>query len=56
MKQMQTYLFFRDGFFYPVEEENDEKVMKHIALNPGTLRVEAIDGRVLYEAPVPTLQ
>lgn len=55
-KRMQTYLFFRQGFFYPIEEESDEKVMKHVPLNPGTLRIETIDGRVLYEAPPVTIQ
>lgn len=35
-KPMQTYLFFRDGMFYPIEEESDEKVLKHVPLNPAT--------------------
>lgn len=48
---MQVYLFFREGHFYPVEEENDEKVLKHVVLNPGTLRIETIQGRVVYLAP-----
>jgi hypothetical protein len=39
---MKTYLFFRrEGHFYPVEEESDEKVLKHVALNPGTLEHRA---------------
>lgn len=50
MAKMKTYLFFREGMFYPVEEASDEKVLKHVPLNPGTLRVETIDGRVLYDA------
>lgn len=50
MSKMKTYLFFREGMFYPVEEASDEKVMKHISLNPDTLRVETIEGRVLYDA------
>ena len=48
---MKTYVFFRDKYFYPVEEESDEKVLKHVPLNPGTTRIETIDGRVIYEAP-----
>lgn len=48
---MQVYIFFREGMFYPIEEENDEKVLKHVELNPGTLKIETIDGRVIYEAP-----
>lgn len=47
---MNVYLFFREGFFYPIEEENDEKVLAHVPLNPGTLRIETVDGRVVYEA------
>lgn len=48
---MKTYLFFREGHFYPVQEESDEKVLMHVPLNPGTKRVETIDGHVIYEAP-----
>jgi hypothetical protein len=51
-KKMQTYVFFRTGHFYMVEEENDEKVLKHVPLNPGTTKIETIEGRVIYEAPV----
>jgi hypothetical protein len=50
---MKTYIFFREGFFYPVEEESDEKVLAHVSMNPGTLRVETIDGKVLYDASKP---
>lgn len=48
---MNTYLFFREGHFYPVEEESDEKVLAHVPLNPGTLKIETIDGKVIYEEP-----
>lgn len=47
---MNTYLFFREGFFYPVEEKSDDAVLASVPLNPGTLRIETIDGRVLYDA------
>jgi hypothetical protein len=47
---MKTYLFFREGHFYPVYEKSDEEVLKHVPLNPGTLRVETFDGRVIYDA------
>lgn len=50
MKKMKTYLFFREGFFYPIEEESDEKVLAHVPLNPGTKRIETIEGRVIYDA------
>lgn len=49
-KKMKTYLFFRDCLFYPVEEESDEKVLKHVPLNPGTTRIETLEGRVIYDA------
>jgi hypothetical protein len=49
-KRMKTYLFFREGMFYPVEEESDEKVLKHVPLNPGTKRIETVEGRVIYDA------
>ncbi len=47
---MKIYIFFRDGHFYPVSEESDEKVLRHVPLNPGTTKIETIDGRVIYEA------
>lgn len=50
-KPMNVYLFFREGMFYPIEDESDENVLKHVPLNPGTLKIETIDGRVIYEAP-----
>jgi hypothetical protein len=34
-----------------VEEESDEKVLKHVPLNPGTTRIETIQGRLVYQAP-----
>jgi hypothetical protein len=48
---VKIYVFFRDRYFYMVEEENDEKVLKHVPLNPGTTRIETVEGRVIYEAP-----
>jgi hypothetical protein len=51
MAKMKTYVFFRDRHFYMVEEESDERVLKHVPLNPGTQRIETIEGRVIYQAP-----
>lgn len=43
------YIFFRGNFFYPVEGiERDEDVFEHVRLNPGTTRVEHIDGRMIW--------
>lgn len=36
---MRTVIFFREEGWYPVE---------HVDLNPGTKRVEDIDGNVLW--------
>lgn len=46
---MPIYIFHRDEHFYPVEDESDEKVLKHVPLNPGTRRVETIDGRIILQ-------
>lgn len=46
---MLTYIFFREGTFYPIAEESDELILEHIRLNPGTLKVEALDGRVVWK-------
>jgi hypothetical protein len=52
-----TYLFFREGHFYPVEGiKNDAEVLVHVGMNPGTQKVEDIKGRVVWDIkrdPVP---
>ena len=45
---MQSYIFFRTEGWYPVECDDDAEVLVHIELNPGTIRVEDIDGRVVW--------
>lgn len=54
---MTTALFFRQGddgetYFYPIEFHGKkpaaEEAADHAALNPGTLRIEDIDGNVLW--------
>lgn len=45
----RTVLFFREGFFYPVELTPKCSVEEHARLNPGTLKVEdAATGDVLW--------
>jgi hypothetical protein len=44
----QTVIFFREGFFYPVMGRPDEDWSKHAELNPGTLRIESMDGEILW--------
>jgi hypothetical protein len=44
----RTVIFFRREGWYPVEVSEDEDLGKHVELNPGTLRIEDIEGRVLW--------
>ncbi len=48
----EIVLFFRDDHFYPVQlsgtKSTADEVPDHVALNPGTLRVEALSGEVLW--------
>lgn len=54
----EVVIFFRkiDGeeMFYPVqmfgEKPTECEVLDHVAINEGTLRVECLDGTVLYDA------
>lgn len=52
-----TYLFFRDGHFYAIDAiKDDAEVLDHIAINPGTTKVEDATGRVVWDIkrdPVP---
>ena len=42
---MPMYIFFREGGgWYPVEAQNDEEIMEHIKLNPGTAKVMRSNG------------
>ncbi len=45
---MQPYIFFRAEGWYPVECKDDADALVHIELNPGTIRVEDIKGRVVW--------
>lgn len=47
--KMKTVLFFREGMFYPIDVREDEDLAKHAELNPGTLRIEDIRGKVLWQ-------
>lgn len=48
-KPMMTVLFFREGMFYPIDVPEDDDLAKHAELNPGTLRIEDIRGKVLWQ-------
>lgn len=45
--QTEVFLFFREGMFYPVEIPRDQ-VLANVELNPGTLKVEDIEGNVVW--------
>lgn len=49
----RTVLFFREGFFYPIQLMGTKSVAiecaDHAALNPGTLRIEdALTGEIYW--------
>jgi len=51
MGAAKTWVFFRQGMFYPLDVPAwDEWPEKHAAANPGTLRIEDAVGNVLWEA------
>ena len=43
------YIFFRnDDTFYPLECKGDEAAAEQAAMNPGTIRVERLDGTIVW--------
>lgn len=44
------FIFFREQGWYPVEIPADQ-LQRNIDLNPGTIRVEDMQGNVLWSAP-----
>jgi hypothetical protein len=42
------YVFFRKGMFYPIEMKDDADAKVNAECNPGTIRVEDINGRVVW--------
>lgn len=46
-KDLETFLFFREGHFYPVDIPRDQ-VLANVELNPGTLKVEDIQGNIVW--------
>lgn len=47
---MKVYIFFRKEGFYPLEFKNDKEAVTNALCNPGTLRVENIDGEVIWNS------
>lgn len=48
-KGMKIYLFFRKEGWYTIELKDDEDAIHNALCNPGTLRVEDLDGRVVWK-------
>lgn len=48
-KLKRTVIFFRKEGWYPVTLQPGEEVARHVALNPGTLRVEDVQGNILWQ-------
>lgn len=45
-----VYLFVREGgFFYPIELNDDNDAKANAECNPGTMRVEDMEGRIVWE-------
>lgn len=45
---MRTYIFFRKEGWYPVRLKDDADALANAKLNPGTLKVETVKGRVVW--------
>lgn len=49
----ETVIFFREDCFYPVTlsgtKPTAEEIVDHANLNPGTIRIESMSGKVLWE-------
>ena len=43
-----VYLFFREQGFYPIELESDARAVENALCNPGTIKVENVDGKVVW--------
>jgi len=41
-------IFVREGFFYLIALPADDDLSRHAELNPGTLRIEDLEGNVLW--------
>ena len=50
---MNTYVFFRESGFYPIELADDYDARLNAEINPGTIRVETVDGLRVWPTPTP---
>lgn len=50
LASLKSYLFIRDGGFYPVDGiKSDAEVIDHVRLNPGTRRVINVHGKIIWD-------
>ncbi len=45
---MMVYIFFRGDMFYPLELLDDADAIANAKCNPGTTRVERVDGTIVW--------
>lgn len=44
----KVYIFFREAGWYPLELKDDLDAQQNAETNPGTLKVEDINGRIVW--------
>lgn len=47
-REKQVVIFFREEGWYPLELPRNADLSKHAECNPGTLRIENVNGKVLW--------
>jgi hypothetical protein len=52
----EPYVFVREEGFYIIELRDDADAVENALCNPGTLRVENVYGRTVWEAQKETIQ
>lgn len=45
---VQTVIFFREDMFYPIAGRAGEDWAEHARLNPGTIRIEDLEGNIIW--------
>lgn len=50
-RKTETYIFHREGMWYPVELYDDKDAVANALHNKGTLKVTNLIGRTIWEAP-----
>lgn len=50
---MRVFIFFRAEGWYPVELPSESHVLPNVQCNPGTIKVEDMDGNVVWPVEIP---